>query len=323
MEYIYAVYKEQSFTRAAEKLYISQPCLSAAVKKIEEEIGMPLFERRYSSIRPTKIGYEYIAAAEKMMEIEREFASKAGDMGKGEWGEESVGGSSYVASYILPHIVRNFGQLYPKIDVSITETASVDLLRKLDAEELDFVIDSFDRGDMNHEFYPLLREKILLAVPAASKCNEGLEEFYITPEDIFEGKVSIEEAPKVSIDKFRDEQFILLKNGNSMYHHATEIFSQCQFEPKVVFRLDQLMTTYRLAASGNGSCFVSDTVFKYHRFTVDVLLYNIEGTHERHLYVARKRSRYTSRAMEKFIETAQSTMSEVGRKNALCGIDKS
>lgn len=314
MEYVYAVYKEQSFTRAAEKLYISQPCLSAAVKKIEEEIGMPLFERRYSSVRPTKIGYEYIAAAEKIMEIEQNFAEKAGDMERGEWGEVNVGGSNYVASYILPYIVKRFGRLYPKIEVSITESASVDLARKLDVEELDLVIDSFGESDMNHEFYPLLKEKILLAVPLASECNAGLEEFSITPDDIYEGRVMIDEAPKISVDKFRDEQFILLKNGNSMYRHATEIFEKCRFKPKVSFRLDQLMTAYRLAALGNGLCFVSDTMFKYHRFTDDILLYNVGGTEARNLYVVKKKGRYMSRAMEKFIEIAQSTMSEMGEK---------
>jgi len=311
MEYVYAVYKEQSFTRAAEKLYVSQPCLSAAIKKIEEEIGMPLFERRYSSVRPTKIGYEYIAAAEKIMEIERDFAAKAGDMGRAEWGEVSVGGSNYVASYILPHIVGRFRRLFPKIEVSIIETGSVELAKKLDEEELDLVIDSFDSRDVSHEFYPLLKEKILLAVPSANACNVGLEEFRITPDDIFEGRVTLEEVPKVSVERFCDEQFILLKNGNSMYRHAVESFGKCGFEPKVSFRLDQLMTAYRLAASGNGICFVSDTIFKYHRFNDDILLYNVEGAGERWLYAAKKKTRYLSRATELFVETAQSTMREI------------
>ena len=76
MDYVYAVYKEKSFTKAAEKLFISQPCLSAAIKKIEDEIGVPLFERRYSSVRPTKIGLEYIAAIEQIKATQQDFLSK-------------------------------------------------------------------------------------------------------------------------------------------------------------------------------------------------------------------------------------------------------
>ena len=313
MEYIYAVYKEQSFTRAAEKLYISQPCLSAAIKKTEEEIGAPLFERRYSSVRPTKIGYEYIAAAEKIMEIEQDFAAKLGDMGRVEWGEVSVGGSNYIASYILPGIIGEFGRLYPKIEVDIIETDSVELTKRLDGEELDLIIDSFDGLNVNHEFYPLLKEKILLAVPAESPCNIGLEKFRITPDEIFEGRVDIDLVPQVSIERFREEQFILLKNGNSMYRHAVAVFAGCGFTPKVSFRLDQLMTAYRLAASGNGACFVSETMFKCHRFTDEILLYSVEGAGERMLYVAKNRGKYTSPAMEKFVDIARSTVKGMGR----------
>jgi len=320
MEYIYAVYKEQSFTRAAEKLYISQPCLSAAIKKTEEEIGAPLFERRYSSVRPTRIGYEYIAAAEKIMGIEQDFAAMLGDMGRVEWGEVSVGGSNYVASYILPNIVSEFGRLYPKINVDIIETDSLELTKMLDGEELDLIIDSFDSRDLNREYYPLIKEKILLAVPAASPCNIGLEKYRITPDDIFDGKVDIENMSQISIEHFREEQFVLLKYGNSMYRHATSTFAECGFVPKVSFRLDQLMTAYRLAVSGNGACFVSDTMFKSHRFTDEIFLYNVEGAGERMLYVAKNRSRHTSPAMEKFIDIAHTTVKVMGRTK---NIDKS
>ena len=69
IQYVYILYKEQSFTKAAEKLNVSQPYLSAAIKRIEKQIGAPLFERKFSSVRPTKVGYEYLQAAEKIMDI--------------------------------------------------------------------------------------------------------------------------------------------------------------------------------------------------------------------------------------------------------------
>lgn len=317
MEYIYAVYKEQSFTRAAEKLYISQPCLSAAIKKVEEEIGAPLFERRYSSVRPTKIGYEYIAAVEKIMGIEQDFAAKLGDMGRVEWGEVKVGGSNYITSYILPDIVVEFGRLYPKIEVDIIETGSRELSNMLDDEKLDLIIDSFDFRDVNREYFPLLKEKILLAVPVASNCNIGLENYRLTPDEIFDSKVDLAFIPKVSIEHFREEEFVLLKHGNSMYRHATSAFAGCGFVPKVSFRLDQLMTAYRLAAAGNGACFVSDSMFKSHRFTDDIFLYNVEGAGERMLYAAKNNSRHTSPAMEKFVEIAQSTVNGMGIRKSI------
>ena len=130
MEYVYTVYKEQSFTKAAEKLFVSQPCLSSAVRKIEEEIGIPLFERRYSAVRPTQIGRAYLETAEKIMNLERNFAAKVNDMNLPEHGSITVGGSNYVSSYILPLIVSRFSIDYPKINISLVETSSVELQKK-------------------------------------------------------------------------------------------------------------------------------------------------------------------------------------------------
>ena len=74
MNYVYEVYKEQSFSKAAENLYISQPALSSMIKKIETKIGMPLFDRSTSPIQLTECGKKYIKTAEKIMALDNEFA---------------------------------------------------------------------------------------------------------------------------------------------------------------------------------------------------------------------------------------------------------
>ena len=63
--YIYTLYREGSFTKAADKLYISQPCLSAAVKQIEQKIGGKLFDRSGAAVKPTELGLRYIRTAEQ------------------------------------------------------------------------------------------------------------------------------------------------------------------------------------------------------------------------------------------------------------------
>lgn len=304
MAYVYAVYKEKSFTKAAEKLYISQPCLSAAIKKIEEELGMPLFERRYADVRPTKIGLEYIEATEKIMNIEQGFSAKINETDLLQFGSLKVGGTNYVSSYLLPVIIREFSKLYPKIEVTLIETKSVELEKMLENEELDLFIDSFDAGTSSQECYPLLEEKILLAVPKNCVCNNGLDEKQILPHNIAEG---VTKEP-VSIKQFENEKFILLKSGNNMYKHAVKIFSQANIAPEIAFKLDQLSTSYNFTASGCGVCFVTDAIFKYHRFTDDVVLYNLKEKAERTLYVVKKKNKFATQAMKKFIEIAEKSI---------------
>ena len=68
MNYVMEVYKEQSFSKAAQNLYISQPALSAAIKRIEKKVGAPLFDRRTSPIQLTECGKEYIRTTERILE---------------------------------------------------------------------------------------------------------------------------------------------------------------------------------------------------------------------------------------------------------------
>ena len=73
MDYVYEVYKEGSFSKAAANLYISQPALSATVKKIEKKIGMPLFDRSTVPVQLTECGKKYMKTAEKIMDLEEDF----------------------------------------------------------------------------------------------------------------------------------------------------------------------------------------------------------------------------------------------------------
>ena len=75
-EYIYAVYQEKSFSKAAKKLYVSQPWLSATVKKAEQELGLPLFDRSTNPISLTKAGRYYIERIEQIMAIETEMEGR-------------------------------------------------------------------------------------------------------------------------------------------------------------------------------------------------------------------------------------------------------
>ena len=307
-EYVYAVYKEKSFTAAAAKLYVSQPCLSAAIKKIEQQIGRPLFERRTGDLTPTKIGYEYIACAEKMMAVEAAFTQMLEDVQNMKTGEIRVGGTNYVCSYVLPQIVGEFSKRYPNVDVNIYEANSVELEKMLQSDKLDLLIDSYDTKDERLEYTALAAEKILLAVPAANACNQGKSACFARADDLYYGRIKAEALPQVDLSAFRDEKFILLKPGNSMYKHAMSAFAACAFEPNVNYRLDQLSTSFRLTAAGNGLCFVPDIMFKTHLYQEDVVFYHVKGAGGRTLYAANSPSQHGNIAVQKFKSVAWNVM---------------
>lgn len=299
--YVLAVYHEGSFTKAAEKLYISQPCLSTAVKQLENEIGAPLFVRAASSVLPTELGLEYIRVAEKIIALEDDFSEHIRQSSSLSRGSLRVGGSNYVSSYILPRAVDKFTKLYPNVTVTLTEKSSTELMAMLQNGELDVIADSFDHEPDGCILHPISTESILLAVPSSLECNKEIAKFGISPLDIFSGARSCRDLGEVGAEHFKNEKFILLKSGHSMYGHAMDIFRRSGFTPNVSMYLDQLSTTYFLASQGNGCCFVTDTLFRYHKFDDPILLYNVGGG-ERTLGIAYKKNSLSSAAILKFIQ---------------------
>lgn len=307
-EYVYAVYKEKSFTAAAEKLYLSQPCLSAAIKKTEQQIGLPLFERKPGGLTPTRIGYEYLACAEKIMDIEQSFISMLDDINGLKAGSIRIGSATYICSYVLPAIVSHFSKQYPNIDISIYEANSLELEKMLRNEKIDLMIDSFDDIDEQFDSTPLIGETILLAVPAACRCNANNLEYAVRAEDIYYGRVDVNSLPELDLLHFQDEKFILLKSGHNMYQHAQAAFDAAGFVPSVSFRLDQLNTSFRLVTTGNGLCFVTDTMFKTHLHNDDVVFYRVKGAGTRTMYAANNRQSHSAVIIQKFKEIAWNVM---------------
>ncbi len=305
LDYVYAVYREKSFTRAAEKLFISQPSLSAAIKNVEKEIGAPLFERGRGNIALTEVGKEYINCAERILSIREEFINKINDINSLDIGQIRVGGTNYLSSYVLPRVINRFAELYPNISVNLTEAHSGVLGNMLRNEELDIVIDSFDDNFDEYDVQPLISEEILLCVPKDNGINRELDK-YAVPQEAFDKREILLALPPVPIEHFKDESFILLKPGNDMYYRSERFFKQSRIEPKVSFYVDQLNISYALAELGMGICFATDTLFRFSGFPDRISIYKVSGEHSgRTLHIAHKKNRYCTKAMSKFIETAQ------------------
>ena len=94
--------------KAAANLYISQPSLSATVKKVEERIGAPIFDRSVSPIQLTECGRHYIKAVEEIMDTQSRFENYLNDLNELKTGQIAIGGSNLFASYILPPVITRF-----------------------------------------------------------------------------------------------------------------------------------------------------------------------------------------------------------------------
>ncbi|MCI8726284.1 MAG: LysR family transcriptional regulator [Hungatella sp.] len=303
MHYIYEVYKEMNFSRAARNLFISQPSLSAAVKKAEAQIGFPVFDRSSNPIQLTDLGREYIRSIETIMEVENSFQNYVNDMRELKSGSISIGGTNLFASYVLPPVLSRFTELYPQIHVHLTEATTSELTKRLFSGSLDLLIDnqSMDPAIYGKSFF--CEEHLLLTVPTQFASNQRLKNYALTAADIRENRHLNSHIPPVPLKDFQDEPFLLLRAGNDTRKRADRICHNSHFLPQIKLELEQQITAYNLSRYGMGISFSSDTLIRHVPEDERLVYYKLnhqDALREVNFYY--KRKRYMPKTVTTFLE---------------------
>ncbi|MBQ8638607.1 MAG: LysR family transcriptional regulator [Lachnospiraceae bacterium] len=314
MKYVYAVYKERSFSKAAETLYISQPALSAMIKKVEAKVGMELFDRTTSPIRLTECGKRYIETAERIMDLENEFACYVGDINELRTGELSVGGSYLFSAFVLPPIIMEFSRKYPHVNVNLFEGHTSQLEEKLFQGELDLIIDNYLLEDSIYQKYVFMEEHLILAVPRSFSENRLVEACQLTAEDIKNNRHLDPEHPAVSLKVFANEPFVLLRLHNDTRKRVESICARAGVKLNVTMMLNQLLTTYHLTGFGMGASVISDTVIKSQAVDPEIVYYKIDDPEAvRQVYLYHRKSKFLTRSMMEFMKIALPGVFDAGR----------
>ena len=304
-EYVYEIYKERSFSKAAKNLYISQPALSVTIKRIENRIGTPIFDRSTNPIGLTECGEKYIEVIKQYMDLQAGFRNYLSNLEELKVGCVNVGGSNLFTSCLLPPIIACFKSRYPSVEINVTEANTPLLDQKLMDGSLDLVLDNYVFDEETHSAVRYRTENLLLAVPAGLAVNERLKRFRIAPEDIVSGAFLDASVPAVPFEAFADEPFILLKNGNDTRDRAMKIFEAHHIRPNIVLSLDQQMTSYNVSCSGIGISFVSDTLVMNTYPNPDIIFYKLDPElASRSLCFFHRKGKYVTRAMEEFLHIA-------------------
>lgn len=303
MEYVYAVYKEKSFSKAAEKLFISQPSLSANVKREEKTIGYPIFDRSTKPLGLTEPGKKYIEMVEKILSMQNEFSEYIDDLGDLKTGKLVLGGSSLYSSWVLPPLMGQFAKKYPQVKLELIEETTSNLQKMLQNGEVDLVLDNCELEEDVFESKMFRKEYLLLAVPKHLGINKELQEFQVRAADIRNLSFLEEEVQSIDLSCFSEETFILLKPENDTRIRAMELCKQYGFVPNIVFELDQQMTSYNITCSGMGISFISNTLISKVPESADVVYYKLAGQEScRNLYFYWKRKSYFSKVMKAFLD---------------------
>lgn len=182
LAYLVAVADRRSFRQAAAACGVSQPTLSAQLKKLEAELGVSLFDRSVAPLAPTPVGERIIARARTVLagvdEIRGEAALEAGSDG----GVLKLGLFPTLGPYLLPHIVGSLRTSFPGLRLLVVEEKTSDLLAQLEAGSIDAAALALPVIGPGLHLEPLFHEEFVLAVPASHPL--GGETGPVSPEDV-------------------------------------------------------------------------------------------------------------------------------------------
>lgn len=302
IEYVLTLAEEKSFSKAAQKLYVTQPSLSQFIKNLENELRVQLFDRSTNPIRLTPAGEAFVNAARKIKAIEEELHIKLADLTNLKTGELRIGTSPFRASCLLPKSIAKFHELYPGISIHILEEVTV----KLEEAAMDGSIDLFlSTGPFDENIFhveELAVEQLFLAVPPDNPINKGLESYHISNYDIKMASVKYHKTPPVDLSVFRSAPFIFVRQNQKLYDIASEFCLSAGFNPYVILCSERLETAFSWALAGIGCTFVPDFLIRFGNYEKHPIYYKLNHPKAtRNICIVYRKNRYLSRVALEYI----------------------
>ncbi|MFN2744517.1 LysR family transcriptional regulator [Bacillus sp. z60-18] len=297
-EYTVEIYQQGSFTKAADSLHIAQPSLSQQIKKLEFELGFPLFYRKRGGVSPTPQGKRFIQRAQEMLrardELLREMRDQRLEMGT----ELSIGMPAVTGAYLLPPLLKAFLDKHPNVHVQLIEESPAVLEEMTENGEIDLSILPLPIENERLATVPILTEPLFLAVPfeKQSWMTEPLQTFIYSVRN---------EAEKTAVPLKAAEAvpFILLKEGYGFRRTVLDLCAEAGFKPRVTFKTSSIETAQSLVEHGMGVTVVPRMVM---RETSGKMIYApLDTGSSRTLVFAYSENCYVSRAAKAFMEAAK------------------
>ena len=241
--YIKTIVDEGSISKAAKKLYVTQPSLSHSLQHAEETLDTKLFVRSPSGLTLTYAGEKYYRFATQVLHLYNDLKMEISEISEMKRGRISVGTTIFLGTMVLPRILPEFKQLYPNIEVVIQEMTSTELDEALNMRKMEFAIihtvSSIPRLEDIH-YIPLHRDPfVVVASPEL-----GLSRFA-------EASVG-SELPMVDLRYIMNMPFIGLDRGKRIRRVVNDIFTRFGATPNTVLTSKSFETARHLCAKGYG-----------------------------------------------------------------------
>jgi LysR family hydrogen peroxide-inducible transcriptional activator len=231
LRYLVALADERHFGKAAERCFVSQPTLSAQIRKLEEYLGVPLVERQPKRVAITATGEKIVQRARALLQQADAIVELARTDRDPLAGALKLALIPTVGPYLLPHIAGRLRRELPRLKLMLYEYQTEHLLSRLRSGEIDVGVLALPVDIDGIESAPLYDEPFTLAVPATHP---------------------LAERERVKVEDLRGETLLLLEDGHCLRDQALEVCSRVRVNEAQDYRATSLETLRQMVAAGHG-----------------------------------------------------------------------
>ncbi len=284
LEYFQMTSRLKNITRAAKRLRVSQPNITVAIKKLEAELGIQLFDRSQKQLSLTPEGAVFLNRIALALRNIQDAVLEVNDYKKLQKGTIKIGIPSMIGAFLFPRIFSSFQKKYSHLDIYLYEEGSMTIREQIERDELDFGIVILSGASSSLELLPMSKNQFVVCLPLDHP---------------------LAKKKSISINDIENESIIMLKEGSYLRNLLLKKMANENIKANIVLESNQIETIKGLVASNVGIAFLLDFVVKD---TPNIKVLPFEDPVFVDVGLAWKKDRYISKAAQSFIEFCHDTL---------------
>lgn len=281
LQYVITIAQEKNITRAARKLFISQPSLSLSIQSLEKETGVTLFERNHGEMVLTYAGKLFYEWAVSTLQSNRQLNLKLSDISEQKRRLIRIGISPHRSGIILPSVLEKFCQDFPACEIHILEKPTYLLKKLLENNEIDLLIDVAHPDNINYQSDLLIKEEIIIAVPDSfvEKITPVYESETYAQHTVSDLASSLQ-IPEMDLKQLSSFPFIMLSEDHVLGNMSRKMCEAAAFHPDIRLICSNIETALTLTSRQLGITFIPEIFARQKRFSSQIRYYSIRNFHD-------------------------------------------
>lgn len=286
--YVMVLAEKGSFSRAADELNISQPSLSQYVRRIEQDLGVILFDRAGGNVRLTDAGRVYIDAGKTILETERRMHNQFSDLSAFKTGTLTIGIAPTRCQYLMPEIVKRFATKYPGMHLVIKERFLGNLMEDAEHGAFDLCVATLPVDENKFEYELMMQEEVILAVPKTSTINTLLQKRRKFDD--------IHIFPVVDIHAIDGADYVFLSETQPTQILMNKFCKEYGLSIRNAVSCMSIETQFSMVKAGVGLALIPSSIAKYEDVDTVDFYSIIQDTPDRKMAVVYRKGQYLSEA---------------------------